>query len=159
MPHKQALDGRCACARVRYRLNGRPLFVHACHCTECQRLSGSAFAINALIEAERVELLGDAPEQVAVTGTSGRPQHIARCPHCRVAVWSTYPGAGPKVRFVRVGTLEEPGRLPLDIHIFTSTKLPWVELPANVPAVEEFYAIEQYWPAESLERRNKLKEA
>lgn len=153
----EKFEGRCTCGEVRYRLASRPMFVHACHCTECRRLTGSAFALNALIEAERVELLAGAPEPAPVTGTSGKPQTILRCPRCRVALWSHYPGAGAKLSFVRVGTLDEPERLPPDIHIFTSTKLPWLELPQDVPAVPEYYSARDYWPAESVERRARLR--
>jgi len=150
--------GRCSCGAARYRLTSPPMFVHACHCTECQRLSGSAFAVNAMIEADRVETLAGEPEPAPVTGTSGRLQAIFRCPRCKVALWSHYPGAGAKVCFVRVGTLEEPARLPPDIHIFTATKLPWLTLPETIPAVEEYYAAKDYWPAASLSRRAALRD-
>jgi len=150
-------DGGCACRAVRYRLHGRPLFVNCCHCTWCQRESGSAFAVNAMIEADRVSLVAGDPEKVATPSASGAGQTIARCPQCRIALWSNYAGAGESVRFVRVGSLDEPSRLPPDIHIFTSTKQPWVVLPAGVPAVAEYYDSKQYWPAESLERRKALR--
>ena len=151
-------EGRCACGEVRYRLTSRPLFVHACHCTECQRLSGGAFAVNAMIESDRVESLAGEPMTSPVTGASGKPQAIFRCPSCKVAVWSHYPGAGSKLSFVRVGTLEDPTLLPPDIHIYTSTRQPWFELPENVPAVPEYYSAGDYWPAESLERRARLRD-
>ena len=151
-------EGRCACGETQYRMNGPPLIVHACHCTECQRLSGAAFAVNAMIETDRLELLAGSTEPVPVIGTSGKPQQIHRCPTCRVALWSHYPGGGARVAFVRVGTLEEPARMPPDIHIYTSTRLPWVELPAGVPAVAEYYSAKDYWPPDSLERRRRLKE-
>jgi hypothetical protein len=151
-----ALEGGCACRAVRYRLLSHPLIVHACHCTECQRLTGTAFALNALIESDRVETLSGQPHAVPVTGTSGKPQTIFRCPTCAVALWSHYPGAGTKLAFVRVGTLDEPAQLPPDIHIFTSTKLPWLELPAAARAVPEYYSAREVWPAESLERRTRL---
>lgn len=157
MADQSSFQGRCTCGEVRYRMSSPPMFVHACHCTECQRLSGGAFAINALIEAERVETLAGEPEPAPVIGTSGKAQTIYRCPKCRVALWSTYPGAGAKIRFVRVGTLDEPGRLPPDIHIFTSTKLPWLPLPGGVPAVPEYYSASDHWPPESLERRERLR--
>ncbi len=147
------LQGRCTCGEVRYRLTDRPLFTHCCHCTWCQRETGSAFVLNALIEASRVELLAGTPEQVDTPSASGKGQIVARCPRCRVAVWSVYSGAGPKFRFVRVGTLEEPAACPPDIHIFTSTKLPWVILPEGVPAMAEFYRRSEHWPPESLARR------
>lgn len=151
------MEGRCTCGRVRFRLTGRPLFVHACHCTWCQRETGSAFALNALIEADRVVLLAGAPEVVETPSASGKGQRISRCPHCRVALWSTYAGFGEAVRFVRVGTLERPDELPPDIHIFTASKQPWVVLPPGTPAVPAYYSSREYWPAESLERRRALR--
>ena len=149
------LCGGCACRAVRYRLRADPLIVHACHCTECQRLTGGAFAVNALIETDRLETLTGEPREVPVIGTSGKPQAIFRCPACQTALWSHYPGAGAKLAFVRVGTLDEPARLPPDIHIYTRSKLPWVRLPDGVPAVEAYYSSARLWPAESLERRAK----
>jgi hypothetical protein len=159
MPIGEAdMDGGCTCGAVRYRLEGRPLVVHACHCTWCQRETGTAHALNALYEAERVALLGEAPEMIETPSASGKGQKVLRCPHCKVAVWSNYPGAGPAVRFVRVGTMDEPAVCPPDIHIFTSTKLPWVVLPQGVPAVAEYYELERVWSAESLERRRVMRE-
>ncbi|MGH8495183.1 MAG: GFA family protein [Gammaproteobacteria bacterium] len=133
-----------------------PLFVHCCHCRWCQRETGTAFALNAMIEADRVVLIKGEPEVVNTPSNNGKGQKIARCPTCRIALWSNYAGAGDAVRFVRVGTLDEPDRLPPDIHIFTSSKQPWVELPPNTPAVEEYYDRKKYWPKESLERREAL---
>jgi hypothetical protein len=149
-------EGGCTCRAVRYRMTSRPLFVHCCHCRWCQRETGSAFALNAMIEADRVVLLSGSPEVVNTPSNSGKGQKIVRCPFCRVAVWSNYAGAGDKVRFVRVGTLDDPDKLPPDIHIFTMSKQPWVVLPPGMPAVEEYYDRNKYWPAESLERRRAL---
>ena len=149
------LEGGCTCGSVRYRLTSAPMFVHCCHCHWCQRETGSAFALNAMIEAGRVTLLAGEPELVDTPSNSGNGQVIARCPKCRVAVWSHYSGAGDKVSFVRVGTLDEPDRLPPDIHIFTASKQPWVVLPAGAAAVEEYYRRSDYWPAGSVERYNK----
>jgi hypothetical protein len=150
-------DGGCTCRLVRFRLLSRPLFVHCCHCSWCQRESGASFALNAMIESERVELLRGEPELVATPSASGAGQRIARCPRCRVAVWSHYAGGGDAVCFVRVGTLDEPGRLSPDIHIFTASKQPWVVLPQGTPAVPEYYERERYWPVESLARRDALR--
>jgi hypothetical protein len=156
--HEHVLTGRCTCGAVRYELTSRPLFVHCCHCRWCQRESGASFALNAMIEADRVALLEGGPEVVLTPTASGKGQKIARCPSCRVALWSNYAGAGDAIRFVRVGTLDEPDLLPPDIHIFTSSKQPWVQLPPGVPAVPEYYDRRQYWPRESLERRARLLE-
>ncbi len=146
------LQGGCDCRAVRYRLDSSPLFVHCCHCRWCQRETGTAFALNALIESDRVTLLAGAPELVDTPSASGKGQLIARCPTCRIALWSHY-GGNRRVRFVRVGTLDEPDHLPPDIHIFTASKQPWVLLPPGVPAVPEYYDVKQYWPPEALARR------
>jgi hypothetical protein len=146
------LEGGCACGAVRYRLKSAPLFVHCCHCTSCQTETGSAFAINALIESDRIELLKGAPEPLPTPSESGRGQKIWRCPGCRVALWSNYAGAGEAIGFVRVGTLDDPAALPPDIHIFTRSKLPWVRLPDGVPAVEVYYKPAEMWPAASQQR-------
>jgi hypothetical protein len=147
------LDGRCTCGAVRYRMTSKPLFVHCCHCRWCQRETGASFALNAMIESDRVVLLQGAPEVILTPSNSGKGQKIARCPQCRIALWSNYGGAGDVVRFVRVGTLDQPDRLPPDIHIFTSSKQPWVVLPRGTPAVKEYYDRDKYWPTASLKRR------
>ena len=150
------LEGGCDCGHLRYRLDGAPLFVHCCHCRWCQRESGAAFALNALIEADRVQCTAGEPVVVDTPSASGAGQKIARCPRCCVAVWSNYSAAGPIVRFVRVGTLDNPGLLPPDVHIFTASKQPWVQLPAGVPALPAYYDWRQLWPADSQERRQRL---
>ena len=149
-------EGDCTCRSVRYRMVSRPLFVHCCHCRWCQRETGASFALNALIEADRVHALQGEVDVVDTPSSSGKGQKISRCPMCRIAVWSNYAGAGEAVRFIRVGTLDEPDRLPPDIHIFTSSKQPWVVLPPGTPAVAEYYKATEYWPEESLERRAAL---
>ena len=155
-PGSETFDGGCTCRHVRYRLTSRPLFVNCCHCTWCQRETGSAFAVNAMIESDRVLLLAGEPECVDTPSNSGKGQKIWRCPKCCVAVWSNYAGAGDAVRFVRVGSLDEPARLPPNIHIFTTTKQPWVLFPPGMPVVDEYYKAADYWPKESLERRAAL---
>src|SRR2546430_695592 len=150
------VDGGCTCRAVRYRMTTRPLFVHCCHCRWCQRESGASFALNAMIEADRVTNLGAEPELVHTPSNSGAGQAIARCKKCRVALWSHYAGAGPVVTFVRVGTLDNPDALPPDIHIFTASKQPWVVLPAGTPSVPEYYDRDKYWPPESLARRQAI---
>ena len=156
-PSPFPLEGGCDCRQIRYRMETAPLFVNCCHCRWCQRESGSAFALNAMIESDRVTLLTGAPQGIATPSASGKGQQIYRCSKCCVALWSHYAGAGPLVKFVRAGTLDEPDHLPPDIHIFTSTKQPWVVLGPGVPAVPEYYDAKQHWPAESLARRQVLR--
>ncbi|KGM53289.1 aldehyde-activating protein [Lysobacter daejeonensis GH1-9] len=146
------LEGHCTCGVVRYRLDAMPLVVHACHCRWCQRETGSAFALNAMVETDRVAVLQGAPEAVPVPSASGKGQRIMRCPQCRVALWSHYPGGGEAIAFVRVGTLDTPDALPPDVHIYTASKLPWLVLPANARAFAEFYDLRVEWSAEALQR-------
>jgi hypothetical protein len=146
------LTGGCACGAVRYRLTSAPIFVHCCHCHDCQRQTGTAFVLNALIETARVELLSGEPVPNAMPTDSGRPHRVFRCPSCGTAIWSEYGGL-TALRFVRVGTLDVPGALPPDVHIYTRSKLPWIALPEGVPAFEAYYSARELWPAESLERR------
>jgi hypothetical protein len=150
-----ALEGGCACAEVRYRLTSDPLFVHCCHCLNCQRQTGSAFVINVLIEADRVEVLAGEPQPVDVSRDDGSQQRIWRCPTCQIAVYSQY--TSPRVRFVRAGTLDDPAAVAPDVHIFTRSKLPWVTLPDSVPAFDVYYDTQKLWPAESLERLEALR--
>jgi hypothetical protein len=150
------LDGGCDCREVRYRMTSAPLFVHCCHCRWCQRETGASFALNAMIESDRVKLLAGEADVVDTPSASGLGQKIARCPRCRIALWSHYAGAGPLLKFVRVGTLDSPDHLPPDIHIFTASKQPWVVLSPDIPAVPEYYDRDRHWPAESLARRQAL---
>jgi hypothetical protein len=148
------LEGGCACGAVRYRLASDPLFIHCCHCLNCQRQTGSAFAINMLIEADRLEVLTGELHPVDVPRDDGSMQRIYRCPSCQIAVYSEY--TRPEVRFVRAGTLDTPSSVAPDIHIFTKSKLPWVTLPESVPAVDVYYDRKEMWPAASNERVDAL---
>jgi hypothetical protein len=149
------LEGRCTCGAVHYQLTSAPMIVHCCHCLDCQRQTGSAFVLNALIEADRVTLISWDPQPVDVPTDSGKPHQIFRCPRCQTAIWSVY-GGRSALRFIRVGTLDRPDRLPPDVHIYTRSKQPWVSLPAATPAFEAYYDSAKVWSAASLERRRAL---
>ena len=137
------------------------MIVHCCHCSWCQRQNGSAFAVNALIEADRVTLLMGDVEELMMASPSGEGQTIARCLTCRVAVWSNYYMGGLKghVRFIRIGSLDDPNLMPPDVHIYTSSKQAWVTLPPEAAAVEEFYDVNAIWTLESLRRLETLEAA
>ena len=147
-------EGGCSCGAVRYRLTSEPLFTHCCHCLNCQRQTGSAFVINLLIEADRLEVLEGAPQPVEVPRDDGSTQRVFRCPTCQVAVFSLY--GRPDVRFVRAGTLDDPSGVRPDVHIFTRSKLDWLTLPEAVPAFDVYYDRNVLWPAASLERLEAL---
>src|SRR5277367_2866521 len=146
------IEGGCACGAVRYRLKSGPMFVHCCHCLDCQRQTGSAFVINALIETDRVQLTKGATTGVPVPTDSGRPHVVHRCGACQTALWSHY-GGHETMAFLRAGTLDQPSAIAPDVHIFTRSKLPWVGLPEATPAFEVYYDSSKLWPAESLARR------
>lgn len=150
------MQGGCTCGAVRYRLAEPPMFVNCCHCRWCQRETGSAFAINAIIERDRLEVSGD----VVITrlpSASGKGQEVARCPSCGVTLWSHYAGAGRLAAFVRVGTMENPASCPPDAHIFTSTRLPWVMLDGRVPVFADYYDLRALWPEAAQARRAAMK--
>jgi len=149
-------EGGCTCREVRYAMKRRPMFVNCCHCTWCQRETGTAFALNALIESSEVELTHGKPELVDTPSNSGKGQVIARCPKCHVALWSNYGGIGDIVRFIRVGTLDDPTAFEPGCHIFTTTKQPWVVIPEGMRSVPEYYKAAEIWPKESLARREAL---
>lgn len=158
-PTPFSAEGGCACRAVRYRLTAAPLVVHGCHCRWCQRETGSALAINAMVERTAIEVLAGEPEEVLTPSESGKGQRIHRCPACKVALWSHYPNAGPAIAFVRTGTLDEPDRFRPDAHIFITAKQPWLTLPEGVPAFPEYYDAREIWPPETIERFNKARSA
>lgn len=151
------LKGSCTCGSIQFELTSLPMFIHCCHCTWCQRETGSAFALNALIEADRVVLKSGSVEAVPLPSASGKGQVVWRCPKCKVATWSNYAGAGDQVHFVRIGTLIH-SQLKPDVHIFTSTKKPWVILDASTPSFEVYYRPKEIWPKESQLRWKKVME-
>lgn len=153
---RKSCPGRCTCGTIQYEMTAAPLFVHCCHCTWCQRETGSAFALNAMIETSEVRVLKGEPERVKTDSNSGKGQDYFRCPECRIALWSIYCGAGEKILFVRVGTLEDAVKPEPDIHIFTESKLPWVIIPEGQHVVERYYNRNKFWPASSLERFQRL---
>jgi hypothetical protein len=154
MSQARNLEGGCFCGAIRYRLKSQPMFVNCCHCRDCQRQTGSAFVINGIIEADRIEILKGDPEPKSMPTESGRPHDIYRCPDCHTALWSDY-GRRP-MRFVRVSTLDEAGAFKPDAHIFTRSKLSWLRLPDDAPAFDVFYDMKRLWPADSLKRREAL---
>lgn len=155
----EPLNGHCACKAVTYSILAEPLATHCCHCTWCQRETGSAFVLNSMIEAYNFRITSDTqPTIVPTASLSGTPQLIARCPTCFVAVYSHY-GEFKAAMFVRVGTLADGSRQRVrpTVHIFTSTKLEWLDLSAEkergVKIFEEYYDRDKVWTKESLERR------
>ncbi|KIX06028.1 uncharacterized protein Z518_04002 [Rhinocladiella mackenziei CBS 650.93] len=157
------LEGGCDCGEIRYAMETKPMVVHCCHCRWCQKETGASFALNAMIETDRLKILKKEPEWIIVPSESGAGQTIARCPQCRIAVWSVYlhntAFVQQRLRIVRVGTLDNPDALPPDVHIWTAEKQPWIVLSDQIPAFRDMeYDDEKVWPRDGLERRKKLKE-
>jgi hypothetical protein len=145
-------EGGCACGATRYRLTAPPMIVNACHCRDCQRLTGSAFVVNLWIERRFVEADHARLRSVMLTAGSGKPHQVFSCPDCGTALWSKYHAAPGDTVFLRAGTLDRPEMAPPDAHIYTRSKLPWLELPAAVPAFEALYNVMEFLPPESRER-------
>jgi hypothetical protein len=153
-----SLEGGCACGKSRYRLESAPMFVQACHCRDCQRQTGGPFVINLWIEADRVlQTAGPELLRSALVGGTGKGHDVLRCAGCGTALWSEYHVA-PGSRFVRAATLDRPELAPPAAHIWTGSKLPWLQLPADVPSFETYYDMAQQWPAESLRRIKALRD-
>lgn len=146
-------EGGCACGACRYELHGTPMIVHACHCTDCRRLAGAPFAVNLWIEAGNVVLTSGELESVMLEGgESGQPCEAWRCAACGTPLWSRYYVAPGDFRWVRAGTLDDPAQFAPDVHVWTRSKMPWVDIPEDVPSFETFYELREFWPAESLGR-------
>jgi hypothetical protein len=145
-------EGGCDCRALRYRLTRAPLIVHACHCRDCRRLTGSAYAFNAWIEKEFVELLSGTPVRYARKGGSGTGHDVYFCGSCGTTIYSDYLRPPGSYWWVRVGTLDDPDLLAPDVHIFTRSQHRSVVLPEGVPAFRDYYERGEVWPAESLAR-------
>jgi hypothetical protein len=106
--------------------------------------------MNALVEKTQVEILSGTIAEYLFPDT----YHTAFfCPECVTYVWSEYKsGAFDDCWFIRVGTLDQPDRLPPDVHIFTESKQPWVEIPKRTPNFDRFYPIKETWQESSMIR-------
>lgn len=154
----QELRGRCACGAISYRLAAPPLIVHACHCRDCQRLTGSAFVVNLWIERELVEASGVAPATYRLAAGSGQAHDVFFCPSCGTTLWSRYERSPLDALFVRAGTLDDPAAVEPDVHIFTRTKVPWLALPPTARAFAAGYEIREVWSRQSRERLRRARE-
>jgi len=122
-------EGGCECGAVRYRMIGDPIFVNCCHCRQCQKITGSAFAINVMIEADRLEII-EGEDRLSADGGQGR------CRSCKTMLWGTHPMFGDSIRFVRLGTLDEGERFSPDAHFFVRSKHPWVTIAEGARTYE-----------------------
>ena len=143
-------QGGCACGALRYRLASEPMFIHCCHCLNCQRQTGSTFVVNLLIEADRLEVLSGTSEPIDAPRDDGSVQRIFRCTRCQVAVFSEY--GRSELRYVRGGTLDDPTNIAPDVHIYVRSKVEWVIIPPSTPAFEEYYDTDELWPSDRLRR-------
>lgn len=148
----QIYPGGCTCRGIRYQLSQPPMFVNCCHCTWCQRETGSAFAVNAMVENASLKVVSGAVEIIDTPTRSGRGQKLSRCPNCRVTLWGNFSSAGEAIHFIRTGTLDDTYLFPPNAHIFTSTKRPWVVLGDEIPSFSEFYVKADMWSDESIAR-------
>ena len=141
--------GGCKCGSSRFELVDRPLFVHACHCLNCQRASGSAFGITTIVLERDVRLDSASLSVEPVSGAPHRLRHV--CASCRDLIYRTA-SHHPATALLRSGALDDPREVEIDAHIFVKRKRSWLALPEDVPQFQEGYDRERTWPRSSLDR-------
>jgi len=151
------IEGRCACGALAFRLARPPLFVHACHCTRCQRETGGAFAHHLMIETAQLQLLQGQPLFTRVPTDSGGRHWVARCADCHGVLWNAHGSRQPLIVYLRVGTLDEPAAWPPQAHIYLRSRQPWLVLDPAVPQFSGAYDARKTWPADSLARYDEAK--
>ena len=135
---------------------GEPIFVNNCHCSQCQKQTGSTSVVNMFYEAEYLtQLSGDTSRHVVKAG-SGGDHVIVRCAQCGTAMWSHYPRLGEFAAGIRAGTLDDPASVTPDAAIYVSERMPWVTLPEGIPAFETQYSPAELLPPERFERLKRL---
>ena len=149
MNGNRLFSGSCWCGEVRYRLLNAPLFVHACHCVDCQKASGSAFGITIIVL--ETDLICHRGEFVSKPVAANRTTFI--CQSCEDVIYSTATHH-PCTALLRSQTLDDPRVLEINAHIWTREKHAWLVLPAHVPQFDKGYDRIETWPKDSLDRLN-----
>ena len=119
----------CRCGQLRVECAGDPVRISVCHCLECKKRSGSAFAAQARWPAERVTVTGRSTEWT-YTGDSGSPAHFHFCPTCGSQVWYRAE-AMPDLIAVAIGAFADPDFPAPHYSVFEGRKLPWVEITGD----------------------------
>jgi hypothetical protein len=126
----RVFEGQCQCAHVQYRVLGKPMTLFACHCTECQRQSSSAFGMALWIQDATVELLrGELKEWIRET-SSGKHMVCRFCPNCGTRLFHQILGQ-TDLMSIKPGTLNDTKALKLAGHIWTKSKQAWLQLPST----------------------------
>ena len=125
---RNSAEGGCQCGSVRYRLNAEPLALAVCHCRDCQRQSGSAFALSLFVPRKAFRLLSGELKTFATVCDSGRTKECAFCGSCGTRIYHQ----GKRGMSIKAGTLDDTSNLSPDAHYWTKRKQPWVEIPDGV---------------------------
>lgn len=128
-------EGGCQCGAVRYRVEGEPIAVGVCHCTECQRQSGSAFGMSLIVRKKAFQLLCGDLKLFNRTAASGRLVACAFCPECGTRIYHE-PRYLEGVLNVKPGTLDDTSFLQPTVQVWTMRRHPWVGLPSDIPSFE-----------------------
>lgn len=126
------IEGGCNCGAVRYRLSGAPMAVAVCHCSNCRRQSGSAFSVNVVVRDDAMHVSGKLTTWEDPDTESGQPVLRQFCATCGSPIRSLS-ATSPKLAIVKAGTADDPGQFVPAIHVWTSSALPWVDIPAGLP--------------------------
>ena len=122
----EPLTGACLCGEVRFVVSAVPRGLIYCHCTRCQRRTGTAFSVSAVAQPRSVAVIAGQEHIRTYEPASGF--HKQFCARCGSQLFAVDPGDGD-VRAVRLGTLDDPPELPILGHQFVAYAVPWHPLP------------------------------
>jgi hypothetical protein len=124
------LTGGCQCRAVRYQIDAAPLSLYACHCTECQKQSASAFSLSLPVPRSAVRVTQGEPREWLRRTDSERMISCMFCGECGTRVFHN-PHSNPQVTIVKPGTLDDTSWFDPVGHIWTRSAQPWVDIPAD----------------------------
>lgn len=128
---KATVTGRCNCGATTWKIAGAPLAVAACHCTNCRAQSGAAYSVNIVAKSNEVSLAGPIKTFEDKATSSGQPVLRQFCGDCGSPIQSVIT-ANPAIVAIKAGTADYAGAFAPTLHVWTQSKLPWVEIPAGV---------------------------
>jgi len=126
------IDGSCHCGAIRYEGEADTDNATICHCTDCQRLSGSAFRTAVPIGSDTFRITSGEPTTYVKTADSGSKRVQAFCPRCGSPIYSTAPSDGPKNYMVRLGTVRQRDQIVPRVQIWTRSRQHWIGDVASI---------------------------
>jgi hypothetical protein len=133
---------------VRFQVTAMPLLVYACHCTECQRWSGSAFSLSMPVKADSFGLTRGETQHFRRTGAGGVESTYRFCGNCGGRVYGQR-SARPDIISVRAGTLDDTSWLRPIAHVYMRSAQAWERIPNNAECFDilpkDFWSLAEKW--------------